>query len=66
MIQDTIAGIATAMGEGAISIIRISGPDALSITNKLFRNKDLTIVPSHTINYGFIYDPETNKKSMKF
>ena len=44
MIQDTIAGIATAMGEGAISIIRISGPDALSITNKLFRNKDLTMV----------------------
>ena len=62
MLQDTIAGIATAMGEGAISIIRVSGDDALPIANKLFRGKDLTTVPSHTINYGFIYDPETNKK----
>lgn len=50
----------------AISIIRVSGDDALPIANKLFRGKDLTTVPSHTINYGFIYDPETNKKSMKY
>lgn len=62
MLQDTIAGIATAMGEGAISIIRVSGDDSISIVSKLFRGKDLVTVPSHTINYGYIYDPETNKK----
>lgn len=62
MLQDTIAGIATAMGEGAISIIRVSGDDSISIVSKLFRGKDLATVPSHTINYGYIYDPETNKK----
>ena len=62
MLQDTIAGIATAMGEGAISIIRVSGDDSISIVSKLFRGKDLVTVPSHTINYGYIYDPEPNKK----
>lgn len=62
MLQDTIAGIATAMGEGAISIIRVSGDDSISIVSKLFRGKNLVTVPSHTINYGYIYDPETNKK----
>ncbi len=62
MFQDTIAGIATAMGEGAISIIRVSGKDAISITNTLLNGKSLTNVPSHTINYRYIYDPETQKK----
>lgn len=62
MLQDTIAGISTAMGEGAISIIRLSGDEALDIANKIFRGKDLKTVPSHTINYGFIYDPETDRK----
>ena len=54
MLQDTIAGISTAMGEGAISIIRLSGDEALDIANKIFRGKDLKSVASHTINYGFI------------
>ena len=62
MLQDTIAGISTAMGEGAISIIRLSGDDALTIANKIFRGKDLTKVESHTINYGYIYDPEADRK----
>ena len=62
MLQDTIAGISTAMGEGAISIIRLSGDEALDIANKIFRGKDLKSVASHTINYGFIYDPETDRK----
>lgn len=62
MFQDTIAGIATAMGEGAISIIRVSGKDAISITNTLLNGKSLTNVPSHTINYRYIYDPETQKR----
>lgn len=52
--NDTIAAISTARGEGAISIIRVSGSDAINIVNPLFKEKDLTKVSSHTINYGHI------------
>lgn len=53
--NDTIAAISTALGEGAISIIRVSGKDAIKITNKIFTS-DLTKKESHTINYGYIKD----------
>ena len=52
--SDTIVAISTKLGVGAISIIRVSGKDAISLVNKVFRGKDLTKVESHTINYGFI------------
>ena len=52
--NDTIVAISTALLEGAISIIRISGDDAINIVNPLFKEKDLTKVRSHTINYGHI------------
>ena len=55
--EDTIAAISTTTGVGAISIIRISGSDALEIVNKVF-TKDLTKVKTHTINYGFIKNKE--------
>ncbi len=51
--HDTIVGISTALGVGAISIIRLSGSDAISIVNKVF-DRDLSKVESHTINYGHI------------
>ena len=51
---DTIVAISTALGEGAISIIRVSGVDAIKIINPLFDGKDLEKAPSHTINYGHI------------
>ena len=54
--QDTICAIATSLGSGAISIIRVSGPDAIFNVNKIFNGKDLTKVASHTINYGKIID----------
>jgi tRNA modification GTPase len=54
--DDTIVAISTALGVGAISIIRISGNDATKIANKIFKGKNLTAVPSHTIHYGHIYD----------
>ena len=54
--NDTIVAISTAMGVGAISIVRLSGNDAIEIANKCFKGKDLTKVNSHTINYGFIKD----------
>lgn len=52
--SDTIAAISTALGVGAISIIRVSGPEAIDIVNKLFKGKDLTKVDTHTIHYGHI------------
>ena len=54
--QDTICAIATSVGNGAISIIRVSGPDAIFNVNKIFNGKDLTKVDSHTIHYGMIMD----------
>lgn len=57
--KDTIVAISTAMGEGAISIIRVSGDEAINIVNKIFTGKDLQRVNSHTINYGHIkYEEE--------
>ncbi len=52
--NDTITAISTTLGVGAISIIRVSGKDAISIVNKIFKGKDLTWVDTHTINYGHI------------
>lgn len=57
---DTIAAISTPIGEGAISIVRLSGTEAVSITNKIFQGVDLQTVDSHTIHYGNIIDPKTN------
>lgn len=59
---DTIAAIATPPGTGAISIIRVSGDEAISVVNHLFSGKDLTKVPSHTIHYGHIIDPTTKEE----
>ncbi|UXR70651.1 tRNA uridine-5-carboxymethylaminomethyl(34) synthesis GTPase MnmE [Staphylococcus sp. IVB6246] len=48
------------MGEGAIGIVRLSGHDAVAIADKLYKGKQkLEQVPTHTINYGHIIDPET-------
>lgn len=54
--NDTICAISTSQGVGAIAIIRVSGEEAISIANKIFKGKDLTTVDSHTINYGYIID----------
>jgi tRNA modification GTPase len=59
MFEDTIVSISTALGKGAISIVRLSGEDAVNITKKIFRGKDLSKAKSHTITYGHIIDPET-------
>ena len=54
--NDTIAAISTALGVGAISIIRVSGLESIKIVNSIFKGKDLTKVNTHTINYGHIID----------
>ena len=60
---DTIAAISTPPGEGAISIVRLSGEDAVKIAATLYQmgHKSLEKVASHTIHYGHIVDPEKNK-----
>ncbi|PMD69146.1 tRNA uridine-5-carboxymethylaminomethyl(34) synthesis GTPase MnmE [Companilactobacillus nuruki] len=54
---DTIAAISTPPGEGAISIVRLSGDQAVTVAKRIFKGKDLAKVASHTINYGHIIDP---------
>lgn len=62
MKTETIAAIATAMNNAGISIIRISGEDALTIGDRIFKSKSgdrkLSLMPSHTIHYGFIVDKD--------
>ncbi|MBF2261838.1 tRNA uridine-5-carboxymethylaminomethyl(34) synthesis GTPase MnmE [Staphylococcus capitis] len=59
---DTITSISTPMGEGAIGIVRLSGPQAIEIGDTLYKGKKkLSEVDTHTINYGHIIDPETNE-----
>lgn len=54
--EDTIVAISTASGIGAISIVRLSGQNALDIASSIFKGKDLKKVASHTINHGYIID----------
>lgn len=59
---DTITSISTPMGEGAIAIVRLSGPDAISIADSIYKGKkQLSEVDSHTINYGHILDPDSGE-----
>lgn len=62
MKSDTIAAIATALSDSGIGIIRISGPDALDVADKIFRTKTgkhiLKDFETHTIHYGYIADRE--------
>lgn len=63
MTVDTIAAIATALGEASIAVVRVSGPEAVERVAPLFRSKaDLRGVPSHTVHYGWICDPETGER----
>ena len=60
-VNETIAAIATSLSESGISIIRVSGPDAFSIGDRIFKgsgDKKVSEYRSHTIHYGFIKDNE--------
>ena len=54
--SDTIVALATPSGIGAIGVIRLSGPKAITLTNDIFGGKDLTKQASHTIHFGTIRD----------
>jgi len=55
--EDTIVAISTSLGMGAISIIRVSGPNAINYVDPIFTG-DLLNKESHTISYGFIKEQE--------
>lgn len=54
--NDTIVAISSAVGVGAISIVRLTGEESIDIVNKCFKGKNLSKCKSHTIHYGHIYD----------
>ncbi|MGB4848746.1 MAG: tRNA uridine-5-carboxymethylaminomethyl(34) synthesis GTPase MnmE, partial [Saprospiraceae bacterium] len=58
MKEDTIVAIATGDTVSAIGLIRLSGPKAISITNKIFKGRNLSRVESHTMHYGRIIDED--------
>ncbi|MDZ4702323.1 MAG: tRNA uridine-5-carboxymethylaminomethyl(34) synthesis GTPase MnmE [Saprospiraceae bacterium] len=55
---DTIVALATAPGIGAIAIIRLSGPQAIGIVDRVFAGKDLRAQASHTLHFGAIRDEQ--------
>ncbi len=63
-LDDTIAAIATPIGEGGIGVIRISGTDAFAVSGEMFRlatGIPVPGVPTHTAHYGYAFDPVTDE-----
>jgi len=61
MYYDTIAAIASGLTRSGIGIIRISGPEAVTVADRVLTlSKPLSGAPTHTIHYGFVKDPERN------
>lgn len=56
LLNDTIVALATAQGLSAIAVIRLSGEDAIAITQKVFKGKNLLEQPSHTVHFGLLRD----------
>lgn len=63
MLEDTIAAISTPLGEGGIGIVRISGPEALKVSGKIFKAKRVNLkeLNSHRMIYGHVYDNLTGE-----
>ena len=56
MSNETIVALSTPPGAGAIGVIRLSGKDAIAITNSVFKGKDLLSQATHTLHFGLIKD----------
>ena len=56
--MDTIIALATPPGVGAIGVIRVSGPEAIRLTDDVFKGKKLEDQPGHTLHFGSIHDEE--------
>ncbi|HYF69466.1 MAG TPA: tRNA uridine-5-carboxymethylaminomethyl(34) synthesis GTPase MnmE [Ohtaekwangia sp.] len=54
--EDTIVALATAQGIAAIAVVRLSGKEAFTITQKAFSGKDLASLPTHTVHFGNFRD----------
>ena len=57
--DDTIVALSTPQGEGAIGVIRLSGRDAISICDVIFKGKNLSKADANTLHFGRIIDPST-------
>lgn len=57
-LNQTIVAIATAQGEGALGVIRLSGKESIEIANSVFKGKNLLQQTSHTLHYGYIINNE--------
>ena len=67
-LDNTIAAIATAIGESGIGIVRISGKDALTIADKIFVSKDSqrpSSFKSYTTHYGWVKETQNSKRKTK-
>lgn len=62
--SDTICAISTPSGVGGIAVVRVSGPDAIGIVDKIWRGRPLTEVKSHTAHLGDIVDPGHNEEPL--
>ena len=63
-IEDTIAAVSTPTGQGGIGIVRLSGPQALAVADRMFRAAS-GVSPSsakgYTVHYGDVFDPDTQE-----
>jgi len=57
--SDTIVALSTPPGAGALAVIRLSGPDAVALTARIFSKKKLAEQPGHTLHYGTLRDPNS-------
>lgn len=63
MTDDTIAAIATPLGESGIAVIRVSGPESVGVVEQVFRSKvKLSKAESHTVHYGHVYSPHSKDR----
>ena len=60
----TICAISTPAGRGGIAVIRVSGPQALQITNRIWKGKKLTDALTHTAHLGTIIDPSDSNRAI--
>jgi len=60
-LSDTIVALSTPPGAGALAVVRLSGPDAVGITQALFSKKNLASQPGHTLHYGALREPASGE-----
>jgi tRNA modification GTPase len=60
-LSDTIVALSTPPGAGALAVVRLSGSEAVPITQALFSKKNLASQPGHTLHYGTLREPGTDQ-----